>query len=788
MVLPLAQLNKSIVQVKVLTAGNKTDDPSREAERSMDLEKLIGSVILPTMDTTATLTVISDNDPNIECTPSLETSSGIMDKIPHEPTLTDDSEMATLIPEPPRTPVPPTVVPAEELNLSKFIPVLKTEPLDEIPTKDNPSSADVICLDSDEENSRDTAQNIISLSDDDTATSTENLKPEEFEKFSASDLYKCSGCSIVYKSPQAFKRHVTSTCLSKMDKFNCAHCVKIANDLDELLKHYTHDHGACPKLRRQKTQINTKEQRVQNYVCGICDHKGSSLFFIKSHLKNYHGVTNVIVASKHLDNGGFLYTVREAPGSKSKRKLSAGSASEQTPPKRKRYSPQDLNQLPTRPIFDEPALCSECEFSTKVLSNLVRHLQQHADAQAVPSTVPVNPVPHLETNEKHFDKMINLASSSLVNKNDKPSRTDKAPSVTLLIPPEAATRFPKYVPDRRRHTCGAQDCSYISVDEAMLKCHWETLHAGSTNYRCVHCPHYQQLDTSKPLTAPRIIAHLKMHDVRLYACSSCTYYHYKRELLDKHLAEIHKGSGQVMIVREEAKTQDPAGAVQPPPATPTMDLKPWQCGLCKYKNLLRQEVIEHCSKVHNSKWQYKCPNCPFRGSTLENVSNHQSRVHPESHDDVFYYYYREGSLPEDADGIPRWQKQRQKVNYECEVKTESQTGTEASVPATTPPTPVLKCFVTAPKSVTVDLNLVKKEVVDTESEESIEQLYKRFGSLCNPNGLKYKCPLCKIVMEVSKEAMQSHLYEELQYRKYVFNFLLVYYIAWYLALKKYTVI
>lgn len=779
MVLPLAQLNKSIVHVKVLTAAKKTEDPSREAERSIDLEKLIGSVILPTMDNTATLTVLPDSDPIIECTPPIEPNSEVMDQIPPEPILSDDSEMATLIPEPPRavtpvsppavTPVSPPAVPAEGQNLSHLTLLLKTEPTDETPIKDNPSSTDVICLDSDED-SRDLGQNIISLSDDDTANATEKLKPENnHEKFSVSNLYKCSGCSVVFKTAQAFKRHIIS-CLSKMEKYNCAHCPKTVDNLDELLQHYNHDHAASPKLRKQRSQANVKDQRVQNYVCGICDHKGCSLYFIKSHLKNYHGVTNVIVASKHLDNGGFLYTVREAPGTRPKRKFSTGSASEQTPAKRKRYSPRDLNQLPTRPIFDEPAFCSECEFSTKVLSNLVRHLQQHADAQAVPSTVPVNPVPHLETNERHFDKMINLASSSLINKSDKHSRSDKTPSVTLLIPPEAAARYPKYVPERRRHTCGAKDCSYISVDEAMLKCHWDTLHAGSNNFHCVHCPPYQHLDTSRPLTAARIIAHLKMHDVRLYACSSCSYYHYKRQVLEKHLAENHKGSGQILVVREEATNQLPAGVSQAAPTTPTMDLKPWQCGLCKYKNMLRQEVIEHCSKVHNSKWQFKCPNCQFRGSTLENVSNHQSRVHPESCDDVFYYYYREGSFPEEADGIPRWQKQRQKLNPQCEVKTESQTETDTPVPATTPSK---LASVTISKSVAVDLNLVKKEVVDIEIEESIEQLYKRFGSSCNPNGLKYKCPLCKIVMEDSKDAMQSHLYEELQYRKYVFYYLLL---------------
>lgn len=766
MVLPLAQLNKSFVNVKVLTAVKEIDDPSREARRSIDLEKLIGSVILPTMDATATLTVVSGNDSSIECAPSLETDSEMIDQTPQESIVTDDSDMATLIPEPPHdvTPVIASAVRTEDQQLSPLIAVLKTEPTEESRIKDNLASVDVICLDSDEEDSKERAQHVISLSDDDTSTSKEKLEPvPNYETFSPSDLYKCPGCTIVYRSSATFKRHIM-ICLGKCDTFNCGHCAKPVKDLDELQNHYIFDHGNCPKLRSRYI----KDHRPQNYVCGICDCKDSSLNIIKSHLKSYHGVKNVIVALKQSDTGGVVYTVSKTPENKLKRKLSAGSVKEKTPPnKRKRYSPHDLNQLPTRPIFDEPAFCSECEFSTKVLSNLVRHLQQHADALSVPSTVPVNPVPHLESNEKHFDKMINLASSSVANKSDKLSRSDGTPSVTLLIPLEAAANYPKYVPDRQRNTCGAKGCSYISLDENMLKCHWETLHAELNSFHCVHCPPYQQLDTTRPLTSARIIGHLKMHDVRLYACSACSYYHYKRLVLEKHLTENHIGSGQIVVVRQEA-TND-TGVTQASPAAPTMDLKPWQCGLCKYRNMLRQEVIEHCSKAHNSKWQFKCPNCPFKGSTLENVCNHQSRVHPESRDDVYYYYYREGSIPNDTDGIPRWQKQHKKMNPEAKVKTETEDETSAPPVAPIPP-----ASSTTPTPITVDLDLVKKEIVDPEIEVSIEQLYKRFGPLCNPNGVKYKCPLCQVVMEDNKDAMQSHLYEELQYRKYViYNLLFI---------------
>ncbi|CAG5046988.1 unnamed protein product [Parnassius apollo] len=393
---------------------------------------------------------------------------------------------------------------------------------------------------------------------------------------------------------------------------------------------------------------------------------------------------------------------------------------------------------------------------------MVRHLQLHAEQQPVPQTAPVNPVPHLETNEKHFDKMVNLASSSIASRApEKLNKTDRHPVVNLLIPPEAASRYPKYVPDRQRYTCGAKGCCYISVDETMLKYHWETLHSGTNDFHCVHCPPYQHLDTTKPLTACRIIAHLKMHDIRLYACSSCSYYHHRRQVLDKHIAEIHS-TGHVMVVREESVSQT-LNVSQPSTVAPTMDLKPWQCGLCKFKSMLRPEVVEHCAKIHQSKMQYKCTYCAFRTSTLENITKHQSKSHAGKAQETFYFYYREGSIPDEPDGTPRWQKQRQKSSAtETEVKTETIERTELESQSE-----LTKNVPQSPARPTVDLNIVKQDPdAVTVPAHTTQDLCKTFGQFCEPNGLKYKCPLCKNTVEDSRDAMQSHLYEELQCRKW----------------------
>lgn len=714
MVLPLAQLNKLKVRVETVTMSNSAENPLRDAERSIELERLIGS--MPSIEPKITETPKEPEQPP-EVQPDLTSPDGIL-----------------LEPMEPRISTPPPMT-SEDNNISlQRTPVLKTEPQDETPVKETTKS-DVICLDSEEEDSRDSTSGVIALSDDEAAKESS----QGSIKISARFLFKCSKCRSVYKTKTTFKRHIhTSQCFpNPAEKIKCAHC-SFLSTREELYFHYdTHD-------------IRMFQDR---FVCGVCDFS-NTLRQVKNHVRLLHGAKSVVVNSKNEDGGGpIVYTVNPKPAPK--RKLSASKI--ETPPKKKRFSPLEVHQLPTKPILDELVYCSLCEFNTKVRLNMVRHLQQHAELQPVAQTVPVNPVPHLESNEKHFDKMVNLASSSIVTRApDKPARVDKNPAVNLVIPPEAASRYPKYVPERQRHTCGAKGCSYTSLNEGMLKCHWEALHTGTIDFHCVHCPPYQHLDTSKPLTASRIIAHLKMHDVRLYACSSCTYYHYKRQVLEKHLSEVHKGAGQILVVREEAAAQQPAIS-QPSTSAPTMDLKPWQCGLCKFKSMLRPEVIEHCAKFHNTKMQFKCPNCPFRGSNLENVAKHQQNSHPGSTEETFYYYYREGSIPDQVDGTPRWVKQRQKMAVpDSEVKTEVTDNTvEISKPLLVSISPI---------TAAIDLNIVKKETVEPV-DESTEDLCARFGQFCEPNGLKYKCPLCKVVIEDSKDIMQSHLFEELKYRK-----------------------
>lgn len=77
------------------------------------------------------------------------------------------------------------------------------------------------------------------------------------------------------------------------------------------------------------------------------------------------------------------------------------------------FAPNEIDQLPKRHIFEAEYKCADCSYSTKVRTNLIRHFNFHEMEKNVPGIAPVNPVPCLNKKEKMFDKMTNLAISSI---------------------------------------------------------------------------------------------------------------------------------------------------------------------------------------------------------------------------------------------------------------------------------------------------------------------------------------------------------------------------------------
>lgn len=771
-VLPFVHISKvNVIPPVVVTDKAKTDNPAREAARALDLEKLIGHTSKIIEESSTILPTESQDEEDIRRLESaLETSPPIVyPEIPEDAmilpfdteqmpdatqpqsqdpiviTIVAPPRQVTLPPRPvtppprqttpePRQATPPpdqNQVPVSEQSTPKLKIETPDEDLNSRPKRSHTSEV-IYCLDSDEDDVPAPKKGpekgtVIDLSDENDKDIPPSKTSETAEngalvtiRLPMAQLYKCYKCQKLWKSGHTLKRHYFDCYPNASDILRCAHCPFTSENKNGMLNHYGKQHGP-----------------VTTYMCGICNKfEADTKENVNQHVAATHGAIKVIYhAEKRGENKEHVNVALPVgdtgPKPRGRRKRSSGESAPTTPAKLKRYG---LDTLPINQIFDEPVQCSLCDFSNKVRQNMIRHFQLHSQQLNVPQNAPVNPVPHLESNEMHFDKMLNLASSSITTRAGDAS--------------EPSSRYPGFIPERERYACGARDCSYISINEAMLKCHWETLHYDSNNYHCVHCPPIQQLDTSRPLTAGRIIAHLKMHDAKLFGCSACMFYHHQQHLVEKHVTEKHSGNARVKPIRGPAVAPTPPP--QPTPGAPTMDLKPWQCGLCKFKSMLRPEVVEHCSKTHQSKFQFKCCFCPWRSSAIENVTKHLANSHAGQKGEVFYFYYREGSLP-DVDGMPLWMKQRQKTNpQDSEVKAEKDPPPPSKDPPLPPPRPE------------VDLNLVKKE---TDEPETMEALRKKFGEFCEPNGLKYKCSLCKLATEDNKEAMQSHLYEELKYRK-----------------------
>lgn len=107
------------------------------------------------------------------------------------------------------------------------------------------------------------------------------------------------------------------------------------------------------------------------------------------------------------------------------------------------FSPADIDALPRQAIYNHEVQCAVCPYTTKVRTNIIRHLQLHAKDETVPESGPVNPVPCLDKKERMFDKMVNLASSS--HQNGRMGGTVKE-----AVTPSEVDGLPKYVPEQKR--------------------------------------------------------------------------------------------------------------------------------------------------------------------------------------------------------------------------------------------------------------------------------------------------------------------------------------------------
>lgn len=114
----------------------------------------------------------------------------------------------------------------------------------------------------------------------------------------------------------------------------------------------------------------------------------------------------------------------------------------------------------------------------------------------------------------------------------------------------------------------------------------------------------------------KLKAHMNTH-LRLFSCETCHAGFPRKESLDRHIEQKHR--------TEKASTQ---GTAAVPIKTETVEMKPFQCSICK-KEFSLQEALSNHMKTHVKKVELKCELC----SKIFSQSN-KLKSHMITHTDV----------------------------------------------------------------------------------------------------------------------------------------------------------
>ncbi|CAG9772200.1 unnamed protein product [Ceutorhynchus assimilis] len=320
------------------------------------------------------------------------------------------------------------------------------------------------------------------------------------------------------------------------------------------------------------------------------------------------------------------------------------------------YKPDEIDSIPDRQIFNTNLKCGECNYQTKVRINIKRHLQMHLNEEVVPDTAPVNPAPCLEKNKKLFDKMWNLAASSFPT-----GRMGGSPVVKKKD--QNKDKYPEFVPSHRRFVCSAQGCSYLCPKENNLKQHIMDFHKNEANFTCAHCK--VAIDSSD---VKNVITHIKLHGLYLYKCKYCSFVHYLKHKVQKHILDGHSNFA-VEVVPVRCMELEPEFTSPLQSVALTTKFKSWSCCLCIAKYYTKDEILTHILKKHNIDAQYKCSWCAFKDDQENVCREHYEEKHPDNEFDIILVYRETEEEPlEDTsitpfDTTPLWQRDKPRVHH-----------------------------------------------------------------------------------------------------------------------------
>lgn len=434
-------------------------------------------------------------------------------------------------------------------------------------------------------------------------------------------LYRCGSenCSFSGIDANVFNVHLLQ---HKEKTYICYHC-RETFDKPVSLKTHIKCHG------------------VHRFFCNCCNFTGISSDAVSKHFSEVHKQTQIDIhplnpAKKDMNKDIFIISPNRTVLKDFGLQL-VNRNREKILSTKKFYLPEEVDMLPHQSIFTEKISCKLCNYGSKVRANIHRHLSKgDCIVNATMSGIdPVNPVPCLDTGEKYFDKMFNLAASS--NPDGTPNRDRIDQSI-------------QFVPEERRFVCGAKSCHYQNNNEDILKQHINALHGSDKSYNCVHCN--KELSNGKIVNANNVILHLRFHDSKIFKCPSCQFFHFNRTTVDKHLAEMHPKCKDKTLEFNRQPKQISDSVKQ---AKGSNVIYKWKCNICfESKFDTRALVKRHLQEVHRLNYQYQCTLCSFQNDTKGVIKDHLICAHGGQDTGKFKVFFErvEGR----DDNTPIWQR------------------------------------------------------------------------------------------------------------------------------------
>ena len=588
--------------------------------------------------------------------------------------------------------------------------------------------------------------------------------------FTGLDLYICGVQNCKFATPNSvmLRNHMKSCCTMNVHasfnnpiNFQCIHCRKTFQKIGFFMEHLE-IHG------------------LKRFGCSICEERYALQSQALTHMKMKHKIASykLVPADPKNPSVNGLFVIQ--PLSKSKKKGQSPkftekeiqkSSEKESPktiePEHFTFSPNEIELLPRQAIYNREVQCAVCRFTTKVRTNIIRHLQLHAKDETVPESGPVNPVPCLDKREKMFDKMVNLASSS--HQNGRMGGKTKEPG----IQPEDDS-LPKYVPENKRYVCGISECSYLTVNEGMLRYHLKALHSDEPYFKCTHCK--AQGQEAQNILIDKMGIHLKMHDSKLYKCSHCNYYHFARYVVERHLGDKHPEKRPfVKVIREfESNDSSQSSTIEENEEdTPDPDGNHWKCNICEYKCVYKAEMQTHVGNEHDEKSQFKCTACAFKTNGKIQLDHHISSKHtydPEADYTMVYQRIKgtkkiadivdQRTTDEPFDTTPLWRRDMPRVKHIRGILIEEESTSKSISTNSTTPEKCGKRKSDMDLSPKLGKNKCVKPLVELDDKNSETGKYGPYG---NPEGDMYQCTICNQFKTRYKHDMRDHLFRELKY-------------------------